>query len=160
MVRFADINDLDRLAHCEKISYPPAEGASKESIRKRLETFPRHFWLLEDDNKQLLGFINGMVTNEPDLTDEMYDNPAMHDEQGKWQMIFSVVTDPACRGKGYAGKIMAQVIADAKAQDRQGIVLTCKERLIPFYSKFGFRDEGISSSLHGGVVWHQMRIRF
>ena len=39
----------------------------------------------------------------------------------------------------------------------KGIVLTCKEHLIPFYSEFGFVDEGISSSTHGNVLWHQMR---
>lgn len=160
MIRFANEGDLDMIAHCEAISYPLAEGASKESIRGRLKVFPQHFWLLEDDKGQLLGFINGMVTDEPDLNDEMYDNPAMHNEKGKWQMIFSVVTDSAYRGKGYAEKIMQQVIADAKAQGRKGVVLTCKERLISFYAKFGFIDEGISTSLHGGVVWHQMRLRY
>ena len=43
---------------------------------------------------------------------------------------------------------------------RKGLVLTCKEKLIPYYSSFGFQDEGISSSEHGNVVWHQMRLRF
>ncbi len=35
-------------------------------------------------------FVDGFVTDEPDLTDEMYENAAMHNENGTWQMIFLV----------------------------------------------------------------------
>lgn len=158
-IRHAKIEDLDKISDIEKISYPAAEGGSKESIRKRIEVFPNHFWLLENENK-IVGFINGLVTNIPDLTDEMYDNTEMHNESGKWQMLFSVVTAPQHRGHGYAGMLMKQVIADARAQNRRGIVLTCKKPLIPFYAKFGFQNEGVSKSAHGGALWYQMRLVF
>lgn len=47
----------------------------------------------------------------------------------------------------------------AKKQNRQCIVLTCKKKdLIDFYSKFGFVDEGVSESNHGGEKWNQMRL--
>ena len=42
----------------------------------------------------------------------------------------------------------------------EDVVLTCKERLVHFYAKIGFVDEGISESTHGGVVWHKMRLMF
>ena len=59
------------------------------------------------------------------------------------------------------GKKPNQVIEDAKKQGRKGLVLTCKEKLIPYYAKFGFSDEGVSEkSTHGNVVWHQMRLTF
>lgn len=38
--------------------------------------------------------------------------------------------------------------------------LTCKERLIPCYARFGFVSEGLSSSVHGDAVWYQLRLRF
>ena len=54
-----------------------------------------------------------------------------------------------------------KAIEDAKKQGRKGLVLTCKEKLIPYYAKFGFSDEGVSEkSTHGNVVWHQMRLTF
>ena len=158
-IRHAKIDDVKELARIEGISYPAAEGASKESIGKRVLAFPEHFWLLEEDSK-ILSFINGMVTNVRDLTDAMYDDAGLHDETGAWQMIFSVVTDPVSRGRGCAGRVMRQVIADAKAQGRYGVVLTCKEHLLPFYSRFGFINEGKSQSEHGGVIWYQMRLEF
>lgn len=159
IIRHAMAEDLDRLAAIEAASYPPLEGAPKESIRNRIAYFPECFWILEEDGK-ILSFINGFATNEKDLTDEMYDHPEEHDPDGKWQMIFSVVTAPEARKKGYASAVMEQLIRDVRAAGRNGIVLTCKERLIPFYARFGYVDEGVSDSTHGNVVWHQMRLVF
>ena len=94
------------------------------------------------------------------LTDEMYENASMHNEKGAWQMIFGVNTIPSYRQHGYAGELIRRAIFDAKAQHRKGLVLTCKDKLIHYYASFGFVDEGISESVHGNVVWHQMRLTF
>lgn len=57
--------------------------------------------------------------------------------------------------------LLRRAIEDARKQGRKGLVLACKDALVPYYAKFGFRDEGISEkSTHGNVVWHQMRLRF
>ena len=84
----------------------------------------------------------------------------MHNERGAWQMIFGLNTLPAYRCQGYAAILVQEVIKAAKEQGRRGVVLTCKEKLVHYYAKFGFVDEGISGSTHGNVVWHQMRLRF
>lgn len=115
--------------------------------------------LLEQDG-ELISFINGMVSDEPDLRDEMYADASLHDESGAWQMIFGVNTMPQYRRQGMAARVMERVIADAKAQGRKGCVLTCKDRLVHYYETFGFRNEGVSSSTHGGVVWYAMRLTF
>ena len=64
-------------------------------------------------------------------------------------MIFGVNTLPSCRRHGYAGKLLEAAIADARQQGRQGLVVTCKDKLL-----------GISASVHGGVTWYQMRLTF
>lgn len=158
-IRHATMQDIEKMSRIETLSYPSAEGASKESIAKRVAAFPTHFWLLEEGGR-ILAFINGMVTKQPDLTDDMYDYADLHEEDGDWQMIFSVVTAPESRGKGYASVLMRQVIQDCKEQSRKGIVLTCKEQLQAFYAKFGFENEGISVSTHGDARWYQMRLTF
>ena len=96
----------------------------------------------------------------PDLADAMYDDAGLHEPDGAWQMIFGVDTAPAYRHHGYASTLMRRVIDDARAAGRAGLVLTCKDRLIGFYARFGYQDEGVSESTHGNVVWHQMRLRF
>ena len=156
-IRHALPADVDTLAEIEAASYPPAEGASRQSIAGRVAVYPDCFWLL-DEGGEVKAFVNGFVTDMPDLTDEMYDDPHLHTPKGAWQMIFSVVTAPAHRHEGCASRVLRQVCADAKAAGRKGIVLTCKERLVDFYARLGFVDEGLSESTHGNVVWHQMRL--
>ena len=39
------------------------------------------------EEEKLIAFVDGMVTNQEDLTDEMYEKAEMHDEKGDWQMI-------------------------------------------------------------------------
>jgi predicted N-acetyltransferase YhbS len=158
-LRHATLADLPQLAEIEKHCFPAAEAASEASISQRLMAFPNHFWLWEEDGK-ILSFVNGMVTHQPDLTDDLYDDATLHREDGAWQMIFGVDTLPEFRRQGLAGALLRQAIADAKAQGRKGVVLTCKDRLVHYYASFGFRDEGICGSNHGGVRWHQMRVEF
>lgn len=158
-IRHAKMEDLDRLTEIETAGYPPAEGASRKSIQGRLSIYPECFWILEREGK-ICAFVNGFVTDQPDLTDEMYDDPTLHDSNGAWQMIFSVVTAPEARHTGCASELLRQVTADARTAGRKGIVLTCKDRLVGFYAQFGFVDEGISDSTHGDVVWHQMRLTY
>ncbi|OOM13894.1 GNAT family N-acetyltransferase [Clostridium saccharobutylicum] len=158
-IRTATIEDSQDITAVESRCFPAAEAASESDFKKRLTVYPNHFWLLEDDGK-LVGFVNGMVTNESILRDEMFKDANLHNENGQWQMIFGVNTVPEYRRKGYAEKIINKVIYDAKEQGRMGLVLTCKEKLLHYYAKFGFKNEGISESTHGGVIWYDMRLTF
>ena len=157
MIRTATMADLPAIAQLEAICFPAAEAATEESFTRRLEMYPNHFWVLMDGDA-LVSFVNGMATDEPDLRDEMYDDATLHDENGTWQMIFGVDTHPDYRRQGCAGKLLEHVIGQAKAQGRRGLVLTCKDKLVSYYAKFGFTSEGISQSTHGDVIWYQMRL--
>ena len=142
-IRTATLQDIDQIAAVEKECFPAAEAATKEEFEQRLSHYADHFWLMFEDDT-LIAFVDGMVTDQADLTDEMYENASMHQEDGAWQMIFGVNTLPA----------------DAKDQGRKGLVLTCKDRLVHYYAKFGFENEGVSESVHGNIVWNQMRLKF
>ena len=156
IIRKATMNDLDAISEVESECFPAAEAATKEEFRERLESYADHFLLMFDGEK-LAAFIDGFVTDEPDLTDQMYENAAMHSESGKWQMIFGVNTLPEYRRRGLAGAL----INEMRRQGRDGLVLTCKDRLVHYYAKFGFLNEGVSGkSTHGGAVWNQMRLTF
>lgn len=172
-IRKATIEDLDAITALEAICFPEAEAASRESFEWRLRTYPEHFIVMEKyfpstcsgqaaqhRNGEIISFINGPVTKEKDLVDEMYDSPDYSDDEGDWQMIFGLVTHPDYQRQGNASRLMRTFIDEARNQGRKGVVLTCKEHKIAFYSSFGYKDEGVSSSTHGGVPWHQMRITF
>jgi len=158
-IRTAMPSDLDDIASLEALCFPAAEAASLESFRWRIAAYPEHFLLLTVDGR-IISFVNGPVTAEPDLVDDMYDSPSFCDENGQWQIIFGLVTHPLWQRRGYAATVLKALIDQARSQGRKGVVLTCKQPKIHYYEKFGFKDEGISSSVHGGVPWHQMRLSF
>ena len=158
-IRTATIKNLEAVTSVEAECFPPAEAATREELAERLKYYADHFWLMFDGDK-LIAFVDGFVTDEEDLTDEMYAKAQLHNESGAWQMIFGVNTLPEYRKQGLAGQLLRRAIADAKAQGRRGLVLTCKDRLVHYYAGFGFVSEGVSGSTHGGVVWYQMRLTF
>ena len=159
-IRTASMADLAAVAAVEGACFPAAEAAKEKDFAARLAVYPNHFWLLEEDDGTLVSFVNGLVTDQPLLRDEMYADASLHNEHGAWQMIFGVNTLPQYRRQGLAGQVLERVIADARAQGRKGCVLTCKDKLIHYYEKFGFQNEGVSASTHGGVVWYDMRLTF
>ena len=159
IIRHARMSDLDELLQIENACFPKEEAVSREALEQRLKTFPYHFWLMEM-NGSIVGFVNGMATDERELRDEMYSDASLHNDRGAWQMIFGVDTHPQYRNRGYASQLITRLIEDSRADGRRGVVLTCKQHLIKYYEKFGFVNEGISSSVHGGAVWYSMRLEF
>ena len=79
--RTATAADLAQIAQIEAVCFPAAEAATPESFARRLQSYSNHFWLLRD-GAVTVGFVNGMVTDEPDLRDEMYEDAGMHTESG------------------------------------------------------------------------------
>lgn len=159
-IRTANVNDLKAIAAVETECFPKAEAATEQEFKKRLKYYANHFLLMHDGDK-LVAFIDGFVTDEPDLTDDMYAKADMHNENGAWQMIFGVNTLPEYRRRGLAGRLICEFAETAKKSGKKGLVLTCKDRLVPYYQKFGFVNEGVTEkSVHGNVKWNQMRLTF
>ena len=159
-IRKAAINDLKELSRIEWDCFPAAEAATEEIFCRRLEVYPDFFWILENEAGEIVSFVNGMATDNEILTDEMFENPDLHNQNGDWQMILGVNTLPKFRRKGYAEKVLRRVVEDTKKDGRKGIVLTCKDKLVSFYEKSGFVNEGLSESTHGNAIWYSMRIIF
>lgn len=159
-IRAAQSQDLQAIAALEAACFPPAEAATPQSLEQRLKVFADHFLLLLNEEGELVGFINGMVTDLPDLEDCMYEQAELHNEQGAWQMIFGLDVREQDRCRGYGARLVRAMTEHARSQGRRGLVLTCKEHRLAYYSSLGFVDEGFCGSVHGGVCWHQMRLIF
>lgn len=159
IIRTATPADCAAVTALEAACFPPAEAAPYDSFAARLTAFPERFWLLFL-NGELVSMVNGSLTDEPDLRDEMFHDTALHDPAGRWQMIFGVATLPVYRCRGFAGKLLDTAIEQCRREGREGLVLTCKQAKLAYYGSHGFVNEGLSSSEHGGDTWYQMRIRF
>lgn len=158
-LRTASLDDLSAVTALEAACFPTAEAATEADFRKRLIAYPDRFWLLFEGDT-LVSFINGMVINETTIRDELYEDATLHRPDGAYQAIFGVNTHPDYRRQGFAAQVMETVIAQGKAEGRKGCILTCKEPLIHYYEKFGYQNQGVSDSVHGGVVWYDMQLIF
>lgn len=159
LIRNATLVDLSAVAEVERRCFPQKEAATEEEFRERLEAYADCFWLLFEDGR-LASFIDGMATDEADLRDEMYADASLHRPDGRWQMIFGLNTLPEYRKRGYAAMLVRHLTEESRKRGKLGVVLTCKERLVPYYASLGFENEGLSSSTHGDVSWYQMRLTF
>lgn len=158
-IRQAVLSDLDAIVQIEAICFPSSEAASKEHLQQRLKAFTESFFVAETEG-EIIGFINGAIVNENAICDAMFEVVTFHNPNGTYQSIFGLDVLPNYQHQGIATKLMNHIIDSAKSSGRKGLILTCKEALIPFYSTFGYRNQGLSLSAHGGAAWYDMTLLF
>lgn len=158
-IREVTIDDLDSVTNVESECFPKTEAADKSSLKERIETFPKSFFVAEVNNK-IIGFINGCVINDTVICDELYKNSKLHMPEGEYQTIFGLDVVPEYRHRGIATELMNHMIKSSKLSGRKGVVLTCKNNLIEYYEKFGYKNKGVSKSVHGGAKWYDMILEF
>lgn len=153
-------SDLDAVAAIEAICFPEAEAAGRESFEARIASFPECFFVAEAPDGSLIGFINGCATNERTIRDEMFEDSSLHNPGGSYQSIFGLDVLPDFQRQGIAAALMNHMIEDARKKGRRGLILTCKDRLLHYYARFGYKNLGVSASVHGGAVWYDMLLEF
>lgn len=156
-------HELEEIAKVEIICFPAAEAASPESIQQRAAAFPESFLVAEEDapvQGRIVGFIDGCITDRTTISDDMFEDVSAHCPNGAYQAIFGLDVLPDCRRQGIAASLMNTLIEASRAAGRKGLILTCKDRLIHYYEKFGYRNMGVSQSVHGGAVWYDMILEF
>ncbi len=149
--------DLDRITEIEAICFPPAEAAQREAFQERIAAFPESF-LVAEAAGMLIGFINGCATNSAFIYDELFHSTEHHIATGQNLAVFGLDVLPAYRRQGVAARLMLHFIQTARKTGRSSIILTCKERLVPYYESFGYVNNGISQSAHGGSQWFDMTL--
>ncbi len=164
-IRTASMEDLEEIAAVEAACFPVAEAATKEQIKERLAAYPESFLVAElveegHGSSRIIGFINGAVTDERTIADEMFEDVSLHNPNGAYQAIFGLDVAGEFQGRGIASDLMRAMICRAKERGRRGLILTCKDRLIGFYERLGYRLLGLSKSVHGGAVWYDMILEF
>lgn len=159
IIRPVTMEDLETVAEVERICFPPAEAAGRDEFFRRIQAFPDSFFVAELDGT-IAGFINGAVTDERTIRDEMFENVSLHRAEGVYQSIFGLDVLPEYQHRGIASMLMEHMIGQAESRGKKGLILTCKDRLLSFYEKFGYRSLGVSASVHGGAVWYDMILEF
>ena len=158
-IRRAEKEDLEEIAAIELACFPESEAATLAQFAERFSVYGTHFLVLESGGR-LAGFINGMVTDQTTISDDLYEDASLHAETGAWQSVFGLDVREEFRRRGFARRLLEHFIEEARKENRRGVILTCKEHLIHFYGSVGFENRGISESVHGGAVWYDMILKF
>ncbi|MEF2230920.1 MAG: GNAT family N-acetyltransferase [Pseudodesulfovibrio sp.] len=156
-IRMVEPDDLTACHTIEALSFPAAEAAWASSLEKRITTYPEGFIVAEVDGR-VVGQVNSGSTHKDDLTDEEFKQLIGHDPDGGNIVIFSLSVHPEYRSRGVGSRLLARFIDQARELGKSKVLLLCKEDLVNYYNRHGFRDAGVSCSNHGGAVWHEMAL--
>lgn len=161
VVRHANPEEVKRIAEIESICFPAAEAAQLEDFQSRFNSFPENFFVaIDKQTDTIIGFINGANSDTPDLPDEMYHDASLHKKDGSYLTVFGIDVIPSFQKRGVGAKLMNKYIEWAKETHKKGVILTCKDRLVHWYEKFGYKRIGVSASCHGGAQWNDMHLIF
>lgn len=158
-IRAGQVQDAAEVAALEARCFPKAEAADEPTLRARLQAFTSCFWVACMQGR-IVGMVNGAMTDEMTICDDMFEDVRLHDPNGKYQSVFGLDVHPDVQHRGIAQQLMRHLIAVARSQGKAGVILTCKQQLISFYEQFGFQCLGVSASVHGGAVWYDMLLPF
>ncbi|MBK5253239.1 MAG: GNAT family N-acetyltransferase [Peptostreptococcaceae bacterium] len=157
IIRRAVEKDLYEVNAIEQGSFPIEEAGSLDKFEYRLTNFPKWFIVAEIEGK-VVGAVVGRPMSQRFITDEYYENETV--PEGDALAIISVATDGEFRRQGVADAMMKYILAEASKSEFATSSLCCKEGLIDYYSRFGYKLIGLSKSEHGGAKWYDMEMVF
>ena len=153
-IRNVTAADLAAVTALEAACFPPAEAAGEKAFAYRISVFPERFFVAEKDG-EIIGMVNGCASDLPAIEDALFE-PQGHEPNGKNQMIFGLAVLPEYQRQGIGAALLNHLIDWSRKHGMEQVILTCKEAKLPYYSKFGFENRGISASCHGGATWVDM----
>ncbi|MBJ8326098.1 GNAT family N-acetyltransferase [Streptococcus pacificus] len=154
-IRKVEMTDLDAIFQIEVDNFGEAIAASKEVIRERVQLIPDSFLIAEMAGK-LVGYIEGPVIDKMDLSDDLFQAVSSNPNSGGIQAITSLSIAKDYQKQGIGTLLLASFKDIVVKNQREGILLTCKEEVIPYYEMNDFKFKGISQSQLGGEIWHKM----
>lgn len=127
-----------------------------------LDSYGRRLVDVNDNNKNEEQEADGNTDEEKEKSKRRG-----HTETGIFVAIHSVVVDAEFQGQGLGSTLMTDYIQRMETvqavpsvqsgPSRKGaLILLADEKHVPFYSRLGFTDDGVSECKFGNTVWHDM----
>ncbi|WP_239565681.1 GNAT family N-acetyltransferase [Paenibacillus sacheonensis] len=157
-LRMIRSDELQTAHELELACYPLEAAATREAFTFRQQHFPGYFWSAWR-NGELIGLACGVRTADSSCGSDEVKSAHGSDPNGRHLCVLSVAVARQHRGHGVGGALMEALIGQASAAGLELVVLMCEEHLIEFYERLGFECEGLSASEHGGLQWHEMKLR-
>lgn len=148
--------DLKAIMAIENSGFSKAEAATETSMSQRIQLISDTFITAKDDQGTVLGYVVGPAFSQRYLTDALFQQVHQNDPKDAYQTVLSLAVARHQQQQGIASSLLDQLAKVARTQHRVAITLTCLQRLVPFYQRNGYQNEGVSQSDHAGEVWYNM----
>ena len=151
--------EVEQTIEIEQICFPPNEACSEKNMRDRVEKAPELFLVaVSKYSGKIVGFLNGLSTNEEKFRDEFFTDSNLYDSSGQQIMLLGLDVLPQYRRKGLATELMAIYCERERKNGGKKLLLTCLDSKVEMYEKMGYTDLGLANSTWGGEQWHEMSI--
>lgn len=147
---------IDAIMHIEQAGFTPEEAASRAAMTQRIAAYSDTFIVATTTAGTVAGYVVGPAFNQRYLIDELYGDSQPNRPADCYQTVLSLAVHPDFRDSGLGSALLEQLASVALQQGRRAITLTCLARLVPFYERNGFANEGIADSAHAGERWFNM----
>ena len=144
IIRRVTMDDLEEVVNLESAAFKMTKEQTRNDMIGRIENYPDTFLVAQEYGK-VIGHIFCPAFNKRYIEDELYFNNHPNQKDDRYQMILSLAVLPAYCKQGIATKLIEALAQEARKQNRQAISLTCLPKLIKFYEKRGFHNEGKTS---------------
>ncbi|GAT17755.1 GNAT family N-acetyltransferase [Secundilactobacillus silagei] len=148
-------NQLSAIMTIENQGFTPDEAATKPSMAERIDRISDTFIVASQD-QQVLGYVVGPASDERYLSDDLYAHLTANKPSDRYQTVLSLAVAKSARDQHIGSQLLAELAQVAHAQNRTAITLTCLKKLVPFYERNGYVNEGVSDSAHAGETWYNM----
>ena len=144
----------------DSICFPPEEAKPMKIMCEYVEKIPGQFLVAVDRGTgKVAGFLCGIGSDEKNFRDEFFTDIRRHDPAARTEYLLGLDILPAFRRQGLARELLRLYGIWCQVRGRHRMVLTAHEEKVGMYEKLGFTDLGVSSSVWGGGIWHEMECR-
>lgn len=144
IIRSVTMDDLDEVVELESAAFKMTKEQTEKDMVGRIKNYPDTFLVAEEKGK-VIGHIFGPAFDQRYIEDELYFKNHPNQKDDRYQMVLSLAVVPEYCKHGVATNLIEELAKVAKKQNRQAISLICLPKLIKFYEKRGFKNEGETS---------------
>ena len=144
----------------DSVCFPPEEAKPMEIMCRFAEKIPEIFLAAIDrETGKVAGFLCGIASDEAHFNDAFFTDLSLHDPAAQTVYLLGLDILPRYRRQGLAGELLRLYEIWSQVRGKHRMVLTAHKEKVGMYEKMGFTDLGISDSVWGGGVWHEMERR-
>ena len=144
----------------DRICFPPEEAKPMEIMCRFVQKIPEQFLVAVDRRTgKIAGYLCGISSDEEHFKDGFFTDLSFNDPAAQTVYLLGLDILPGHRGRGLAKELLRIYGIWSQVRGKHRMVLTAHEEKVGMYEKLGFADLGISESVWGGGVWHEMERR-